>query len=573
MISKKKQLTTLVVWLLIVPPGFYLAFNYLPSKEISWVNIILYFALLIITMLMHLELPNMTVSLERWITFTVFLQYGIFAELVITQLAMVIILFGGKNSLPTLHRFLVNSVMFTIVSIVSGLVYHFAGGEVGMLAFSSVAIYAFLYAVTYMALNSIIMKIYFVWIARSVPIWDKGTLWDYIITMIVLLVSLSLYYLDVYLGNKSILLIGIPFLLILWVVQMYHRSDDLHDKLSSASVIGHELADRLSFEDVIRTFIMKLRDVVFYDHAYVLEVRTGQRLDLLMGSEKGVISKDTKGLVIKSKTILGDGLDLYRPKVFGTKKELDMLEHFEFLYPVESAIIAPIKGNQRTEGFLILTSRQKNVFRALEMKIVDILTGYFGISLEKARLFEKTVEQSERCGLTNLHNFRYLNENLDADIIRYHTGEIDSLSAIILDIDHFKSMNDTYGHQSGNDLLCMLATILQKYVPGNGILARYGGEEFVFILPNHSKNETVELAEKIRKEVASAMFQIMPDLSGNRKLTDVHMTISVGVASVPEDAEDAKMLLRNADRALYIGGKQAGRNRVGVFSDKEIVTV
>ena len=162
---------------------------------------------------------------------------------------------------------------------------------------------------------------------------------------------------------------------------------------------------------------------------------------------------------------------------------------------------APIKRNQKTEGFLILTSNHKNIFQALEMKIVDMLTGYFAISLVKARLYEKTVEQSERCGLTNLHNFRYLDTKLDEDIIRYHTGELTSLSAIILDIDYFKAINDTYGHQSGNDLLCALSAVLLSFVDQDSTLARYGGEEFVFILRDKGKVRTVELAEEIRKEI------------------------------------------------------------------------
>lgn len=248
------------------------------------------------------------------------------------------------------------------------------------------------------------------------------------------------------------------------------------------------------------------------------------------------------------------------------------MRNLKFSSSVKSVMVVPIKRDQKTEGFLILTSNHKNMFQALDMKIVEMLAGYFAVSLVKARLYERTVEQSERCGLTKLYNFRYLDTKLDEEIIRYHTGEIDSLSTIILDIDYFKSINDTYGHQSGNDLLRALSTVLLAYVGPSVTLARYGGEEFVFLLPNRGKEETIELAEDIRREVADTVFRIVPDLSEDRSPIDVQMTISIGVATVPEDAEDAKLLLRNADRALYIGGKQAGRNRVGVFSDKEIVT-
>jgi len=135
----------------------------------------------------------------------------------------------------------------------------------------------------------------------------------------------------------------------------------------------------------------------------------------------------------------------------------------------------------------------------------------------------------------------------------------------MLDIDHFKSINDTYGHQSGNDLLKALARLLESFVPIDATLSRYGGEEFVIVLPSYGKSETIELAEKIRKDVESATFRIIPDLFKGREPVDVHMTVSIGIANVPIDARDAKELLRNADRALYIGGKQAGRNKVGVY--------
>ena len=159
----------------------------------------------------------------------------------------------------------------------------------------------------------------------------------------------------------------------------------------------------------------------------------------------------------------------------------------------------PIKRNYKTEGYLILTSNRKNMFQTVEMKIVDILASYFAISLEKARYFEKTVEKGVRCGLTSLHNFRYLDMKLNEEIIRYHTGEINSLSMIMIDIDHFKAINDTYGHQSGNDLLNALARLLESYVQEGFTLARYGGEEFVLLVPDMNKKDASDIAEEIRK--------------------------------------------------------------------------
>jgi len=194
-------------------------------------------------------------------------------------------------------------------------------------------------------------------------------------------------------------------------------------------------------------------------------------------------------------------------------------------------------------------------------------------SIDKAMYFEKTVEKSERCGLTGLHNFRYLERKMDEEMIRYHTKDISQVSVIILDIDHFKSINDSYGHQSGNDLLCAFAELLKSHLAHGATLTRYGGEEFVMLLPNVDKQQAYKIAESIRMEVMATNFRIIPDLTADRQAIQVQMTISAGVASIPSDANDAKDLLRKADRALYIGGKQAGRNRVGVYEETQFNTV
>lgn len=100
--------------------------------------------------------------------------------------------------------------------------------------------------------------------------------------------------------------------------------------------------------------------------------------------------------------------------------------------------------------------------------------------------------------------------------------------------------------------------------PVEGIVGRYGGEEFVYILPGKSKVEAAEFAEDLRTEIAGHDFVITSDL-GDQKQQTVHITCSIGVSSAPEDTDEAMTLLRNVDRALYIGAKQAGRNRVATY--------
>ncbi len=385
--------------------------------------------------------------------------------------------------------------------------------------------------------------------------------------------GIALYFLNEHLSNKSLLLIGIPFIIVLIVLKMFNSSDTMHDQLSSAATIGHELADQLLFDEVIETFLTKLKDVVPYDNAYVVDLRSGINLIPLMGLGPNGLTKDVKGLSFHDIKRNNDGLDTCYTRIYFNGRDIKSLKNIEFTGNIRSVLTAPIIRNGVTEGFLILTSFRKNMFQTESVHLIDILTGFFAMSLEKARFYENTIEQGERCGLTKLYNFSYLETKLTENMTELQEGKLSNLSVIMLDIDHFKSINDTYGHECGNAILVELANLLKSFKSNNHTLARYGGEEFAFVLPNSTKEEATDLAEKIRAEVEKTKFTIKPDLMEIRQednLTlDVNITISLGVATAPEDANSAKDLLRNADRALYIGGKQSGRNLVGVYNDGE----
>ena len=571
-VSTRQKTIVFFAWLLIVPPSFLIARTYFPTREIDWINIAILFAILFVTILMPLQIENVTISLERWITLTIFLQYGVFAELVITQLALFILVLSNKNTVPLLHRFFVNSSIFALVSFGSGFIFHIAGGSIGSLDFSSIVLFSLLYTVIYTLLNTLLLKIYFFFNKRSFSLFRGGALWNYMMTMVLLPFSVALYFMYALHGDKSILLVGIPFLIVLLVIRRYTLSSDLNEKLTYASDIGRELADRLRFVEVLENFIVKLKAVVAYKNAYVIDYRLKEEFILLMGYENDRLTTSMSEISISLKKDDYE-FDLDQSKVFYNRKAVNKLQSIRFITPVESVLTVPIKRNGQTEGLLLLTSSEKNSFKGIDVQIVGILAGYLAISLEKARYFERTIEKSERCALTKLHNYRYLDSKLDEEITRYYTGEMTSLSAIIMDIDHFKKVNDTYGHESGNTILNKLARILENHIETHETLARYGGEEFVLLLPNCTKVEAIERAETIRVEVERTLFTIVPDLSENLTPIEIQITVSIGVASIPEDAEDARNLMRNADRALYIGGKQAGRNQVGVYEAKKVVNI
>ena len=177
------------------------------------------------------------------------------------------------------------------------------------------------------------------------------------------------------------------------------------------------------------------------------------------------------------------------------------------------------------------------------------------------KLYKIKSEEAIRDGLTNVYNYRYFVRELRKEVARtkrYNTP----FSLIMLDIDFFKEYNDLHGHLEGDEVLRAISRLLILNTRTTDIVARYGGEEFVIILPGIKKKEAVTFAQKLRRLVKDYQF---PD-----KVHKVpcSLTISLGVASCPEDSEDAVDLVRMADQALY-KAKQQGRDRVCVANKKK----
>lgn len=173
---------------------------------------------------------------------------------------------------------------------------------------------------------------------------------------------------------------------------------------------------------------------------------------------------------------------------------------------------------------------------------------------EKLRIAARGLEElSATDELTGVYNRRHLMQRLKeafAEVERYHHP----LSLMLFDIDHFKQINDTYGHSAGDDVLRALPGIIKPKVRQEDIMARYGGEEFVLLLPNTTCTAAVELADRVREMVASHTFTC-----GSQKL---HITISIGVAGLPVDeVATPEEMLDIADKRLYVA-KHLGRNRV-----------
>ncbi len=179
------------------------------------------------------------------------------------------------------------------------------------------------------------------------------------------------------------------------------------------------------------------------------------------------------------------------------------------------------------------------------------------LAIEYALLYERTLQVAITDQLTGLYNFGYFRDRLREERARA-TRTHRLLSLILFDIDHFKQYNDTNGHPAGNDVLKRIARILREEAGELDVVARYGGEEMAVILPESSRKEAFDLAERIRRRTETTDFPHMASQPSGR------LTLSAGVATYPVDAASSSELIKRADESLY-AAKRAGRNRVVAY--------
>lgn len=206
-------------------------------------------------------------------------------------------------------------------------------------------------------------------------------------------------------------------------------------------------------------------------------------------------------------------------------------------------------------GILALTSTEPTAISAFYGHFLNVVADQAALFITNARLHKEVERLAVTDGLTGLYNHRHFQERLSEEFQRIeripHT-----LSMILIDLDHFKKINDIYGHPTGDVVLKGLASILKKTLRGIDIIARYGGEEFAAVLLNTESKGAYKIAERLRTKVMHTPF-----FAGENKLL---LTLSIGIATYPHDAVTKEELISRTDQALYYA-KKKGRNQVCVW--------
>jgi diguanylate cyclase len=214
------------------------------------------------------------------------------------------------------------------------------------------------------------------------------------------------------------------------------------------------------------------------------------------------------------------------------------------LYILTMGNVARIRIGQLRQARLALeksTLDLENANEALKLRLNDI-----------NHLQEQLREQAHRDPLTGQYNRRYLDTTLQREMFRAAREQL-PITLLMVDIDHFKAINDSHGHPVGDEVLRQIGLILATHARSHDVVCRYGGEEFLLMLPQLPSTLALQRAEQLRRAAKTHVF--------STEAGDIRVTLSVGVATYPDNGQTVDELLRSADHALY-QAKREGRNRV-----------
>ncbi|GAB4480777.1 MAG: hypothetical protein Kow0088_22550 [Anaerolineales bacterium] len=357
------------------------------------------------------------------------------------------------------------------------------------------------------------------------------------------------------------------------------------NQISGAFVLIQDASERLLSESHLKRQIQKLKTLNEIERALrtldyqtclkviVREVR--KHFDvafvaLLILSRQELHLAATEGWEFpKQATILkvGEGITGWvaqnlQPAIVNNVKE--DTRYYALFSSIQSEIAVPLIVANQCVGVLDLESEQSNAFTQEDLELLELIASSAAIAIHNARIHQEQQLLATTDGLTGLLNRRKFFEVANTEIERARRFN-HPLSILMMDLDHFKDYNDTFGHLSGDELLVQVANELRSSLREFDTLARYGGDEFVLLLPEVNQNSAKDIAQRLISIVENMKVTVN---SANND--PIYLTMSVGVATFPERGDNVHSLIKAADRALY-QAKEAGRNRYIIYESKTIV--
>ncbi|MFC1855434.1 diguanylate cyclase [Thermodesulfobacteriota bacterium] len=319
--------------------------------------------------------------------------------------------------------------------------------------------------------------------------------------------------------------------------------------------VGKRLNVSLDLEDTINVTLETINNIVKSDlvlAAFITEDESigkiraviGEKYESLKGKSFSVSAGITDFVISKKKKVLFRDFASVAAKRNVFDKNIKLKE-------LRTVFMLPLISNDISFGVLLIASRRPLELSSYTVNTIETLVNQCAISISNAKMYLKMEMMATTDGLTGLYNHKCFQDRIAEEMERLSRYP-ENICVLLMDIDHFKNINDTYGHPIGDKVLKSVASEFADSLRKVDFAARYGGEEFVAILVNTDEVGGKKMGDRIRSRIENKKINI-----GDKEIS---ITVSVGIATFPEDSKDKKGLINLADAALY-HAKETGRNR------------
>jgi diguanylate cyclase (GGDEF)-like protein len=316
------------------------------------------------------------------------------------------------------------------------------------------------------------------------------------------------------------------------------------------------IASGVELDKLLYTFLQRTRDLLRSEHSaiFILENvsdATDPELKYYVDTMEEKTSMDCARAMINGFFL--NTIRLFEPLRTDKLSGEIPTTHFE----MDNLLAAPLSSaDKKLIGLVVLVNKADGFTSDDE----ESLFSFSFQAFQAITMQQEIVRHASTDGLTGLHNYRIFRKRLDEEMERAKRYSRD-LSLLMINIDHFKSFNDIYGHQAGDSVLQTVSRQLLKFIRNTDFAARYGGEEFIVILPETTSDQAYVVAERLRSSINSYEFTL-------NKKEIAYITVSIGYETFPDDADEPEVLIRKADQGLYMA-KENGRNRVSKYYDEK----
>lgn len=328
-------------------------------------------------------------------------------------------------------------------------------------------------------------------------------------------------------------------------------------KLEILLEITKSVSSTLDIKEVLRIIVAKVAGYIQADRCSIILTDSEQKQGYVVASQDapdldrleidlGKYPEINKALGSKQVVVVND--ITADPLMTDVRELLNQIN-------VKSLLVIPIVYQEEIIGTLLLKVRRKtHEFIPEEIKFCQVVANTSANALKNAQLYEQIRLQAKTDGLTNLLNHRSFLESYQEEVMRANRTQ-KPFSILMIDVDNFKSINDSYGHQHGDKILSELAQCLKDNTRGIDIVARYGGDEFICLLPEAAGDQGLLVANRIMKKM-------------RERFKEGGVSISIGLATYFYHTDDSAMLLRLADQAMYLA-KYKGGDQIFAFDHSD----